>query len=127
MPLVGPESQPTCTSTLHTTLLELERVADRLETLRQSSQSLTRTSIDDHQRCSADFAAQVDALEGYRQEVRSIDSLSSTLRAEQDKVDDYQSKLEQIQVKIDHQREVEEEWRRRTSREFSNGPDSTIA
>lgn len=114
------DNQPNCTSTLHTALLELEKVNGRLEHLCQSSRLLARTSMADHQRCTTEFSDQVDALEGHREGIASIDTLGFAMREEEDRVENCQLKLDQIQAKIDAQREVEEKWRRKTSRECAN-------
>lgn len=96
-----------CAGGLSGKLDELRELHARIEDLCNSAKELLQSFSNEDARFRAEFKTQIEGLERFKDEIVSIDALRDRLRVEQEKVADYERRIDKVQAKIEKQKEME--------------------
>jgi len=96
-----------CTGGVSGKLDELRELHARIGDLCNSAKELHQSFGNEDARFRADFKVQIESLERFKGEIVFINALRDRLKVEQEKVEDYERRIDKVQAKIEKQKEME--------------------
>jgi len=94
---------------------ELRQLNARMADLCNSAQQHLQSLGNEDGQFRAEMKLQVEMLERFKSETALIEGLRDRLRVEQEKVRDYERRIERVQSRVDAQKDKESSWRKRAS------------
>jgi DNA repair exonuclease SbcCD ATPase subunit len=96
-----------CTGGVNGKLDELRELHARIGDLCNSAKELLQGFGNEDARFRAEFKTQIESLERFKGEMAIISALRDRLKVEQEKVEDYERRIDKVQAKIEKQKEME--------------------